>query len=298
MRNALIVDDSAWIHSLVQSQLGKEFSLQSAFDGLSGLSKAESINPEFILLDIDLPDLHGFDVCRQLKASDSTRSIPVIFLTSAKGLDARVGGLNIGACDYITKPFEPLELKARVRAVVREKHNSEDAGPIPVMDTTTGLFNRRYLEARVEGEIARARRSAHALACLLVKCEFKLPDSNNRTRFENVICHVAQAVRQACRKEDVICRHSIDTIAVLAVTQDRAAAQTLAERVQDYVKECEVTTGNYMPAMKVSIGVGLSRFSTGLTVVHDATEALAQARRCVFGKIVVGSEIVQLQMAG
>jgi diguanylate cyclase (GGDEF)-like protein len=303
MRNALIVDDSVWIHSLVRSQLGKEYSLQSAFDGTSGLEQAAKLDPEFILLDIDLPDMHGYDVCRKLKTSEATRRIPVIFLTSSKEVNSRVGGLNIGACDYITKPFEPLELKARVHAIVRERQGLREAMAAPVLDSTTGLFNQRYLETRLEGEIARARRSGHTLACILVQTEFQMPDNHTDaddvdSMHEDAMRRIVGAVLQACRKEDVICRYDQDTFGILAVAQNRDAARTLAERLQDHVKVCEAAAGESMPPIKVSIGVGLSRFSTGMAIVYEATEALAKARHSTFGKIVIGSEFVQLKLAG
>jgi diguanylate cyclase (GGDEF)-like protein len=255
MRKALIVDDSAWIHSLVRAQLGKEFELSSAFDGASGLARANELNPEFILLDVDLPDLQGYEVCRRLKASDATKAVPVIFLTSMKQIDERIRGLNCGACEYITKPVAPLELRARVRAIVREKHAIETCMQATLIDPTTGLFNQHYLETRLEGELARARRSGQSLACLMVGIDGMDPDIHDPfdPAMDKMMHTIGLAIREACRKEDVVCCSSKEVIAILAVSMNRTAAQILAERVQEYIKVCKATMLGHSKAFSVSV---------------------------------------------
>jgi DNA-binding response OmpR family regulator len=118
----LIVDDAKSLHELVKMHLGTEdFNFESVFTGSAALDIAASLQPDLILLDVGLPDMNGFDVCRFLKTTPGTARIPVIFLTAAASPDEKLCGLNLQAADYITKPFQPEELAYRVRAALRTK---------------------------------------------------------------------------------------------------------------------------------------------------------------------------------
>lgn len=113
----LVVDDEKNIVQLARLYLGNEgFEVESAHDGEEGLKKARSTRPDLIILDIMMPKMDGLDVCKELR---KTSNVPIIFLT-ARGDDVdRVVGLELGADDYVTKPFNPRELVARVKAVLR-----------------------------------------------------------------------------------------------------------------------------------------------------------------------------------
>src|SRR3954465_5798510 len=122
-QRVLIIDDSDSIHALVRARLKDEpVELLNAADGTAGLELARAKMPDLILLDVDMPDPDGFEVCRRLKADAETRDVPVIFLTGASSTERKRQGLELGAVDYITKPFDPAELRARVRASLRTKH--------------------------------------------------------------------------------------------------------------------------------------------------------------------------------
>ncbi len=121
----LIVDDSPNVHRLVGAFLADEpLSIQSALNGLDAIVMAEQQKPGLILLDIDMPEMDGFEVFRRLKAHPQTAAIPVVFLTASLLLDDRLKGLNIGALDYVSKPFKPAEFRARVRAALHLRNQS------------------------------------------------------------------------------------------------------------------------------------------------------------------------------
>jgi phosphate regulon transcriptional regulator PhoB len=115
-----IVEDEADILEVLRYNLHREgFSVTTAVDGAAGLDQIRREMPDLVLLDLMLPGMGGIDICRHLKASETTKSIPII-MVSAKGEEGDVVlGLHLGADDYITKPFSPRELVARVRAVLR-----------------------------------------------------------------------------------------------------------------------------------------------------------------------------------
>ena len=117
-KTVLIVEDEKSIVDIVRFNLEKEgYAVLAAYDGEAGLAKAREANPDLILLDVMLPKMIGFDVCKALRAEGS--SVPVIILTAREGESDKVEGLEIGAADYITKPFSMRELMARVQANIR-----------------------------------------------------------------------------------------------------------------------------------------------------------------------------------
>lgn len=132
----LIIEDEPDITELVQYNATRNgFEVVSAATGEEGLRLARKRHPALVLLDLMLPGVNGLDVCRQLKAQPSSAAIPIIILT-AKGEESDVIiGLEMGADDYVTKPFSPRELVARIRAVLRRK---QDTGPVDNARITCG----------------------------------------------------------------------------------------------------------------------------------------------------------------
>lgn len=110
----LVVDDAAENLDIVVHTLGETYDIIVAKDGLTAVKLAETERPDLILLDIIMPGKNGYDVCRELKADKQTKTIPIIFLTGMDGSESKKQGFDLGAVDYITKPFEVEELKARV----------------------------------------------------------------------------------------------------------------------------------------------------------------------------------------
>jgi PAS domain S-box-containing protein len=96
--------------------------LHSSFNGSDGLGQAAAIRPDLILLDVNLPGLDGFEVCKRLRSNPLTADVPIVFLTGASSTEEKLRGLELGATDYITKPFDPAELLARVRSALMTRH--------------------------------------------------------------------------------------------------------------------------------------------------------------------------------
>ncbi len=126
-RTVLAIDDEKDLIELVRYNLEKEgFQVKSARDGETGLALAAQDEPDLILIDLMLPGIDGLDVCRRLKSNSRTASIPLIMLTAKSGESDRVVGLELGADDYIVKPFSPRELVARVRALLRRATSQQE----------------------------------------------------------------------------------------------------------------------------------------------------------------------------
>ncbi|CAK0758390.1 DNA-binding transcriptional dual regulator PhoB [Azospirillaceae bacterium] len=144
----LIVEDEAALIVMLRYTLEKEsFRVISAGDGEEALLLAEEQRPDMILLDWMLPLLSGLEVCRQLRRNAKTRHIPIIMLTARGEESDRVRGLNVGADDYITKPFSLAELTARIRAVLRRAAPSLDEETIQIGDLALDMARRRVTRA-------------------------------------------------------------------------------------------------------------------------------------------------------
>jgi DNA-binding response OmpR family regulator len=116
MEKILVIDDSTVAQALLAEIFSKTYELDFRNDGAAGLNAARQIQPDLILLDVNMPGLDGFEVCRILKREEETREIPVIFVTSVDSGDEKVKGFQAGADDYVVKPFCAQELQARVSA--------------------------------------------------------------------------------------------------------------------------------------------------------------------------------------
>lgn len=129
-KKILVVEDDEDIMELISYNLKKEgYSIVSAVTGEEGVKQAHSASPDVILLDVMLPEIDGLEVCRRLKSEAKTKSIPVIMVTSKGEESDVVAGLELGAEDYVVKPFRPKELVARIRAVLRRRSQPADAAP-------------------------------------------------------------------------------------------------------------------------------------------------------------------------
>ncbi|HWZ87246.1 MAG TPA: diguanylate cyclase [Polyangiaceae bacterium] len=179
----LLIDDSeAQSCQITESLERLGYAVTRAASGVEGLRIAREKAPDLVLLDVVMADIDGFAVCRWLKMNAETRDIPVIMLTVRTALADRVAGLNIGADDYLAKPFEDLELEARIFAALRVKtahtelrgrnqqlesmlHSVE---ALAITDALTGLFNRRRFSDVLNREFAVTRRYKNTLSCLMV----------------------------------------------------------------------------------------------------------------------------------
>lgn len=126
MNSVLVIDDEKDLLELVRYNFQKEgFDVLCASDGVTGLSLATEHQPSIVLLDLMMPGMDGLEVCRRLRGEGRTSRLPIIMLTAKAAETDRIVGLELGADDYVTKPFSPRELVARVKAVLRRSSTQE-----------------------------------------------------------------------------------------------------------------------------------------------------------------------------
>ncbi len=130
-RRILVIDDDPLIRHIVVTALAKDgYEITEAGSGTEGMAKVREIHPDLILLDVMMPDLDGYEVCFKLRSNPTTVNIPIVMLTALGEIGERVRGMQMGADDYITKPFDPRELRSRVEAHLRRSARDLSASPL------------------------------------------------------------------------------------------------------------------------------------------------------------------------
>jgi len=149
----LVVEDEQDVAELLRYHLSKEgYDVVVAGNGQDAVKRARDVRPELILLDIMVPQLNGWEVCRRLKAEEETRSIPIIMVTGRVEEGDKVLGFELGADDYVTKPFSPRELVARVRAVARRGRHTEATEKKSHLKAGDLEIDRHRFEVRMKGK--------------------------------------------------------------------------------------------------------------------------------------------------
>ncbi len=254
----LVVDDSEFIHELVRARLRQEgLHVEHELSGEAGFRHAIERQPDLILLDIDLPDTNGFDICRRLKDRAETRQIPVIFLTGQTDTEAKVKGLDLGAVDYVTKPFDEVELRARVRAALRTKRLQDLLQQQSFLDGLTGLWNRKYLNNRLEGELNLAKRYGRRLSVILGDIDhFKLINDTYGHLFgDYVIQRIAEALSRGARRSDIACRYGGEEFAFLLPGSSIGPSAVVAERLRVAIESEQFDVQGSQIQVTISFGV-------------------------------------------
>ena len=254
----LIIDDSPEALLIAEARLAKEnISIVCASGGQAGLEAARREKPDLVLLDIDMPDLSGIEVCKQIKSDADLCMIPVIFLSGAGSAEDKVRGLDVGAVDYISKPFDAFELRARVRAALRTKHLQDLLIEYAHIDPLTGLPNRRALMERLAQEWARIQRHGGRLSFIMVDIDrFKLVnDTYGHNIGDRVLQEVARVIQAECRQQDLPARYGGEEFGIVVPDETAQTAAQLAERCRRAIEQVRVLVRGEVVRATASLGV-------------------------------------------
>ena len=228
--------------------------------GMSGFKTAVKIRPDLILLDVVLPDRDGHEVCRYIKMNDSLRNVPVVMLTARSEIKDKVRGLNIGADDYLSKPFHEEELLARINAFLRIKRLQDElqgknlrleellrkVEVMAITDGGTGLFNRRHFMELMETEFTRAKRYGSPLSCILLDIDHfkRINDTLGHQVGDSVLAEMAKIIQESFRNIEVTARYGGEEFVVMlpetTLGDARKAAQRLLEQRIQYLHNADV----------------------------------------------------------
>ena len=254
----LAVDDSPEVLALLRARLKPEaIELVTAGSYAEGLALALELRPDLVLLDVEMPEHSGFDLCRRLKEEPSTANIPVIFLTGSSDIETKVHGFDLGASDYVTKPFHPAELRARVRAALRMKRAQDLLTLRAQIDALTGLHNRAYLDELLEASIQRATYAGRPLSLVMLDLDhFKsLNDSYGHPFGDLVLQRVGDLLSRSTRPGDTACRYGGEEMTIVLTDTDIVSARAVAERVRGALEEIELAPRGKRVSITASFGI-------------------------------------------
>ncbi len=226
----LAIDDAELVHRLIKKHLqGENLELHSATSCEEGFNKVIGLNPDLILLDIIMDGIDGFEFLKKLKQDPRTQNISVILISGLSESVDRETGFDMGAFDFIAKPFDQLELKASVRNALRMKMLEQKTQ----RDGPTGLWNQVYFKQRMIQEISEARRHSRPLS--LVVCDIdrfkKLNDKFGHQFGNHVLEKIAQTLSSG-RTSDIACRYGGDEFVLILPSTNIQQGYEVVERIR------------------------------------------------------------------
>jgi diguanylate cyclase (GGDEF)-like protein len=284
-QSILVIDDSEDIHELIDVRLKPEgIPIHHALDAEAGREAMVAHRPDVVLLDLDLPGRDGIALCRDIKEDPELSSIVVIFLTGNLDVAVKVKAFDVGAADYVTKPFDAVELRARVRTALRTKRYLDMLATRAQLDGLTGLWNRARFDEVLGEEFALWRREQRpaALAMLDIDNFKRLNDTHGHPFGDQVLRRVADAIRADLRQSETPFRYGGEEFAIVFRGCDLAAAERASERLRAVVAALELQQGTSKIEVTASFGVAsldLPSIEKPADLVSYADRALYDAKR-------------------
>ncbi len=283
----LIVDDMATNIAILSDLLKENYRIKVAKSGDKALEIAKGKEkPDLILLDVEMPGMDGYEVCKALKNSADTSAIPVIFVTARNDVKDEEYGLNLGAVDYIFKPFHPNIVKIMVKNHIALKLKSDLLGELSMYDGLTHIPNRRYFDEVLEKKYKETFRDKRSLAVLMIDVDdFKnYNDHYGHGKGDECLVKIAGALKSALKRPtDLVARYGGEEFVVILKDVDMTGAKKVAESLVEAVRKIQIPHAYSKAAERVtvSIGLALKKPESGVTkteLLKDADDALYRAK--------------------
>jgi diguanylate cyclase (GGDEF)-like protein len=306
--DVLVVDDNAVnLDLLSEMLLERGYRVRVATSGRRALAAARSAVPDLVMLDINMPEMDGYEVCRELKTDAATRDVPVIFISALDTTIDKVKAFETGGADYVTKPFQIEEVLARIdiqlrmsrlqRALERKNAELEQSNlqlarannmlrALSYLDPLTGTANRRHFEESLDQEWRRGMREKTSLALRMVDIDhFKmLNDTNGHQHGDECLRQVAAQLSGSLKRAgDLVARYGGEEFAVLLPNTEVDGAVAIAEAMRAGVESLAIENAEATPpVITVSIGIATSipdETRDPFALVDTADRALYEAKR-------------------
>lgn len=295
----LLVEDDPKDIKLMRAYLREpEYRLAIASRGDEALTIANQRPFDLIVLDVMLPDMNGFEICRRLKAGEITRHTPVIFTTSLSDVENRVNGVEAEGDGYLVKPVERRELWARIQVLVKKKRQWDDIRSIyettvrsAIGDALTGLYNYAYFKHFLDFEIKRSFRQNYNVALMMIDIDdFKIyNDTLGHLAGDLVLRELGRIIKTYIREVDLAARYGGEEFAViLPYTENEKNNTAVAERIQSAIAAVKLPMGaENIKRVTVSIGIAYCPYDAGNSddLIEKADMMLYHAKRTGKNKV-------------
>lgn len=280
----LVIEDHPDQRDLLAIVLQREgYRVITAANGIEALDKLETESVHIALSDIMMPKMDGFELIKRMRSHPSLKNIYLILITARIQEGDRVRGLDLGADDYITKPFSFSELLARIRVgsrVVQYQRHLEHQSQV---DSLTGLYNRRAFEKKIQEEFERSTRYYNSLSVLILDIDnFKLiNDTYGHHGGDAALVKIAENLREKTRQSDFAARYGGEEFVLILPETDQDSAEQVATKIHEAIRTCPFGTSARPFALTVSIGVSSTSakiYPDWRELVEDADKALYRAK--------------------
>ncbi|WP_095982635.1 diguanylate cyclase [Melittangium boletus] len=322
----LVDDDPANIQHVREGLAGPGYRFREAHDGTEALRSLRESRPDLIVMDVEMPRLGGVEVCRIIKANSGEGGfgfIPIILVT-ARQAAGKVEGLELGADDYLVKPFDMMELSARVKSMLRLKvlqdalveknreldfknreldrankelaQKREELLNLTRIDALTGLYNRRYFEERLNEEFARSSRYRSPLSLVMMDIDHfkRLNDTYGHPFGDEVLRSVAKAVRGRLREVDFVARYGGEELIALLPETGTKEALGACERIREAIASVRLehrTADGTRQEVRCTASLGVASVPDRTLLATE--DLLREADTCLYAAKAAGRNCVR-----
>lgn len=281
----LIVDDMTTNLLILSDVLKEDYNLKIAKDGKKCLEILETHHKDIdlILLDIEMPGQNGYEVCKLIKENDKTKDIPVIFVTAKSSEEDEEYGLNVGAIDYIIKPFSKVVIKTRIKNQIKLREKTYLLEQLSMNDGLTNIKNRRFFDEIFEKTFAKVKRELTNLAVMMIDIDFfKLYNDNyGHGKGDEALKIVARTLKENLKRPtDLVARYGGEEFVVLLENIDENGLNTVATSLVEAVRAQNIKHEYSAVAPFVTISVGICYFDA--KNILSKTEVLLKADEALY----------------
>jgi len=260
METILVVDDTKSNIQILMELLDNRYDVIACKDGETAIEIAQEDKPDLILLDIMMPNMDGFEVCEKLKESPQTKDIPIIFLTAMTQDDSIEKAYDIGGSDYITKPFRPKELCARVKRELKLVSLQNELKLLALTDPMTKLYNRRYFNEIFPKVIKSAKRKDEFVSFAIMDIDhFKqYNDTYGHQMGDDALTKVAKAMKDSLNRADDYCfRLGGEEFGVVFKVDSKEKAFDFANSIRENIENLKIEHSGNSASPYVTVSMGL-----------------------------------------
>jgi len=295
--NTILVVDDTITNLDILVEILDNYDVIEVTNGRDALEIVKEENIDLILLDIVMPDMDGFEVCQKLKSDKKTKNIPVIFITAKTDEEAIEKAYDTGGMDYITKPFKPKELLARVNTQLQIQKlisdledSKEELKFLASTDPLTKLYNRRYFAKTSTHVLNLSKRNKTDLSMIMLDIDkFKnVNDTYGHKVGDDVLITLASILQELTRNSDIICRFGGEEFLILLPETNINGALKIAHKIREVVETTVITiSDNKIPTdykkLEFTVSLGGTQINIDLdnnieASIHRADKALYQAK--------------------
>ena len=237
----LIVDDDPNSIHLLADIFNQDYDILFATTGQKALEIASQEKPSLILLDVIMPEMDGYEVCQQLKQNPDTLDIPIIFVTAHSNVTQEIHALEMGAADFISKPFAPGIVKLRVKNQIELRYLQKQLIQLAITDGLTGISNRRNFDQKLFDEWHRAIRMQQSLTVIMIDVDHfkKYNDCYGHQAGDACLEHVAALLMDSCnRNNDFVARYGGEEFAM--ILPETTTPSVVIEKLFQILKELAI----------------------------------------------------------